>query len=315
MKRLLYLILLLSVPLFAAAELDITRIDIIASADNAAATDLAKAVQYALQNANLGIDSRIQKPENYKNSDAKATLVVTIGDGSLAWLHDHKNSFAGAIAFNVSSTFFLTQRKSEQRLTALYRDQPLSRQLRLAKFLLPNLKRASILRNSATFAEVPPADISQITIPKELQRDLQLGITEIDVNNNPDWLKLLSLSLRETDVVIGIDDPNIYNGETIRGILLTTYRQGKSLIGPSRAFVNAGSLASCYTSTDQYLQQLVDMITSAVGEHRLPAAQFPKNFRIAINKQVATSLNIVIPDENTLSAWPQNYPGDCSHGC
>lgn len=287
-------------PLFAAAELDITHVDIIASPSNTAATDLAKGIQYALQNAKLGVDANIQKPEGYKNARPNTTLVIVIGDNSLPWLIEQRNTFATAIAFHVSSAAW-TQAKFEQKLTALYRDQPLSRQLRLAKFLLPNSKRASVLLNS-----MPP-----VTVAKELKIEL----VDIKLANNPDWLKVLAQSLRDTDFLLGIDDVTIYNSETIRGILLTTYRQGKSLIGPSRSFVNAGSLASCYTSTDQYLQQLVDMVTVVVREHRVPDAQFPKIFRIAVNRQVANSLNVPIPDEDVLSAWPQNYSGDCGNGC
>lgn len=305
MKRLLCLIVLLSIPLFATAELDITRIDIIASANNTAATDLAKGIEYALQNAKLGVNTAIQKPENYKNNEASTTLVITIGDSSLPWLSEQKTAYAAAIAFHVNSTAFARQYTSDKRITAVYRDQPLSRQLRLAKFFLPNLKRATVLHNS----------IDSVPISKELQRELQVGITEINIDKNSDWLKSLSLSLRESDVLLGVDNAAIYNGETIRSILLTTYRQGKGLIGPSRAFVNAGSLASCYTSTDQYLQQLIDIVTITIREHKLPDAQFPKNFRIAVNKQVATSLNFLIPDEDTLSAWLQNYSGECSNGC
>ena len=292
-------------PLFATAELNITRIDIIASSNNTTANDLAKGIQYAIQNAKLGVDATIQKPEGYKNSNAATTLAITIGDNSLPWLKEQKTAYAAAIAFHVGSTAFLTQNKTDQDVSAVYRDQPLSRQLRLAKFLLPTLKRVTVLHSS----------INAMPISKELQRELQVDITSINIDKNSDWLKLASLSLRETDTLLGVDDPSIYNGETIRGILLTTYRQGKSLIGPSRAFVNAGSLASCYTPADQYLQQLVDMIAIVVREHRLPDPQFPKSFRIAVNKQVATSLNISIPEESTLSAWPQTYSGDCSNGC
>ncbi|MFT3929303.1 MAG: ABC transporter substrate binding protein [Spongiibacteraceae bacterium] len=305
MKRLLCLILWLSIPLLAAAEQDITRIDIIASSGNTAIAELAKGIQYALVSAKLDVDTHIQKPDDYKNTNPATTLVITIGDNSLPWLSEQKNPFAATVAFHVSANKFLTQTKSEQRSTALFRDQPLSRQLKLAKFLLPNLKRISVL-HSADF----PTPVS-----KEIQRNLQIGVDEINIDKNSDWLKSLSLSLRETDALLGIEDQKIYNGETIRGILLTTYRQGKSLIGPSKAFVNAGSLASCYTSTDQYLQQLVDMVTIIIREHRIPEAQYPKAFRVAINKQVGNSLNISIPDESELSAWLQNNSGECGHGC
>ncbi len=304
MKRLLCLLLLLSIPLLAAADLNITRIDIIASSGTTT-SDLAKKIQYAIQNANPGIDANIHKPEGYRNTNAATTLAITIGDGSLPWLNERKSSYAAAIAFHVGSSAFLTRNKMGPQITAIYRDQPLSRQLQLAKFLLPHLKRATVLHSS----------INAAPLSREAQKQLQIDITAIDINKNSDWLKLASLSLRESDVLLGIDDPAIYNGETIRGILLTTYRQGKSLIGPSRAFVNAGSLASCYTSADQYLQQLMDMIAIVIREHRLPDPQFPENFRIAVNKQVAISLNIPIPDEKTLSAWPQIYSGECSNGC
>lgn len=285
--------------------MDITRIDIVASNNNAAVTDLALSIQSAIQNAKLGVDTHIQKAEEYKNSTPSSTLAITIGDSSLPWLGEKNNLFAATIAFHVSSNAFLTQKKSEQHSTALFRDQPLSRQLKLAKLLIPNLKRVSVLHNT----DYP------IPVSKAFQHELQISVDEINIDNNSDWLKSLSLSLRETDALLGIDDAKVYNGETIRGILLTTYRQGKSLIGPSRAFVNAGSLASCYTSTDQYLQQLIDMVTVVVREHSIPDAQFPKVFRVAVNRQVGNSLNIFIPDENTLSAWLQNNSGECGHGC
>lgn len=292
-------------PLLAAAEMDIGHIDILSPSNNASTADLVRGLQYALQHADLGVDTTIQNTESYQNNNPTTTLVIAVGDGTLPWLNDKRNSFAAAIAFHVNSTAFSHQNKSAKNMTALYRDQPLSRQLRLAKLLLPDLKRAAVLRSAG----------ESILINRELQRELNVTVSEVTVGSHPDWLKLLSLSLRDNDVLLGVDDPAIYNSETLRSILLTSYRHGKGLVGPSRAFVNAGSLASCYTSTDQYLQQVVDMVSTIVRQHRLPDPQFPKNFRVTVNQQVATSLNISIPDETTLSAWPQKYYGECSNGC
>lgn len=305
MKRLLLLLLLISQPLFVAAETDIARIDIIASLDNATVADLARNVQKTLQEAHLGIETTIQNRDNYQNNNSSTTLAITIGDSALLWLSNQKNTFAGVIAFYVNSTLFNQLTKSEQRFTAVYRDQPLLRQLRLSKFLLPNLQRVTILRGAHEL--IPNIET--------LQRESQLTINEIVFDDHSEWPKLLSQSLHGNDVLLGIDDPDIYNSDTIRSILLTTYRHGKGLIGPSRAFVNAGSLASCYTSPDQYLQQLASMVSITLHEHRLPPPQYPMTFHVAINKQVAASLNLPIPDENTLSAWLQNQNGECGNGC
>ncbi len=292
-------------PLFAVAEMDIARIDIIATLDNTATANLANSIQQALQQAQLGIDATVKSSENYQNNNASTTLVITIGDTSLSWLNQKKNSFAGVIAFYVNSALFNQQDKSTQRITAIYRDQPLLRQLRLSKFLLPNLHRVTILRGAHEL--IPNVE--------KLQRESQLTINEIVFDDHSEWPKLLSQSLQGNDVLLGIDDPDIYNSDTIRSILLTTYRHGKGLIGPSRAFVNAGSLASCYTSPNEYLQQLVAMVSVALHEHRLLPPRYPTVFRVAINRQVATSLNLPIPDENTLSAWLQNQNGECGDGC
>ncbi len=292
-------------PLAALAGLDIARIDIIATTANPAAADLANAIRYALKNSNPTIETNVNTTENYSNSNPSNTLAISVGDGSLNWIDTQKNGFAAVIAFNANSLAFTQRYKGNPHITAIYRDQPLSCQLRLAKFLLPNLKHVSLLRNAA----IP----SQLFI--EAAQNLQIDIDVVDADKRPEWLKSLSLSLRQTDALIGIDDTSLYNSDTIRGILLTTYRQGKSLIGPSRAFVNAGSLASCYTPTDQLLQQLTDMVATLLREQRVPDAQFPKVIRVVVNRQVATSLNIPIPDEETLSAWSKNYSGECRHGC
>jgi ABC-type uncharacterized transport system substrate-binding protein len=305
LKRLLLLLLFISKPLFAAAEMDIARIDIIVAPDNAAAADLADTIQQALQKAQLGVETAVKNSINYQSNNAATTLVITIGDSSLASLNNKKTPFAGVIAFYVNSALFRQSDIPALHTTAIYRDQPLLRQLRLGKLLLPNLQRVTILHS--------PREL--IPSIETLQRESLLTIHEVVFDNRSEWPKLLSLALHESDFLLGIDDSDIYNSNSIRSILLTAYRHGKGLIGPSRAFVNAGGLASCYTTTDQYQQQLVEMVTVVLHEHRLPHPQYPNKFHVAINKQVATSLNIPIPDEKTLSAWLQNQDGECGNGC
>ena len=287
-----------------AAAANIARIDIVITAANPRLEELAQAVQHELQKQIKDLPITIHTNVEPEITAASHALLINIDEQLLPWTYSEKNYYAATINFYVNSTHLNADKRDDGKVTALYRDQPLTRQLALAKLLIPHLRKVAVLYDRA----LP-------FLPTQLQHERSVEIDAITIHDAPDWAKSLSQTMQSSDVLLGIDDPLVYNSNTIRSILLTTYRHGKGLIGPSRTFVNAGSLASCYTSPDQYLQQLVEMVSVAVREHRLPHPQYPNRFYVAINKQVANSLNLLIPDENTLSARMQNQNGECGDGC
>lgn len=289
----------------AVAQSDIGRISIIANPDRAAPLgETARGIQHVLQQAWPELTVEIIDKENFIPNQTQPTLVIALGDAMLPWLAEHPHDYTGAIAFYVSTAAFAADKKNV-KLTALYREQPLSRQLQLAKLLIPNLHSVAIIRGNR---ELPQS-------AADLRRSSGIDVIEAPLDLQSEWPKLLSQLMHDNDVLLGIDDSQLYNSDNIRSILLTAYRHGKGLIGPSRAFVNAGSLASCYTGSEQYLQQLIAMVGTFLNEHKLPGPQYPKAFRVAVNPQVALSLGLSIPDEKTLSAWAQNQFGDCGDGC
>lgn len=306
LKRILSIILLLWAALPALADGAIARIDIVVPANNSNYADIAGGIKHALAQKLPSLPVTIASNDTYATgTDSQNVLVIAIGDASLPWLFANAERFHFALAFLVNSKIFNERERNNSKISALYRDQPLGRQLQLAKLIVPNLQRAAIIHS---------ADIALTNI-EQLQREANIQIIDTAFDNTTDWAKTLAQLMRENDVLLGIEDPQIYNSENIRSILLTTYRHGKVLIGPSRPFVNAGSLASCYTASDQYLQQLLAMITTIAQEHRLPRPQFPKAYRVAVNSQVAASLGFKIPDENALTVLLQQRLGDCADGC
>lgn len=299
------LLLLLAVSLPSHGEMLISRIEVIIPPNNAALADLAGGINHALQQLQPAIPVVVRSADSAAHSETKNTLLIAVGDNLLPMAVAEKNNYGAAIAFYVNSTNYLTQSAGDERITALFRDQPLARQLQLAKAVLPNLHRVGIIHGHKNL----PTPVAT------LARNTRLDIQAIDVEEKADWPKYLSQLMLDNDVLLGIDDPAIYNGETIRSILLTTYRHGKFLIGPSRAFVGAGSLASCYTSPDQYLQQLTEMVGNVLRTQKLPHPQYPRTYGIAVNPQVAASLGLSIQDEKTLTARLQNLVGECGDGC
>jgi hypothetical protein len=290
--------------LACVAGVEAARIDIIVPPGNAAHADLARAARHALLQRDASL--RITITDNTESADAD--LAIAIGDLLLPWSASRANRYPATIAFYVGSLRFHATVDSSRRVTALFRDQPIERQLRLATLILPRGARFAMLYGSDG-------------LPPEYQK-LASGkyhITAIDVAKRSDLPRTIAELMLDHDALIAIDDPVIYNRDTIRSVLLTTYRRGRVVIGPSRPFVNAGSLASTYTSSDQYLNQLTEMVLQYLRRGQLPTPQYPSAFRVAINRQVAESLDMNIPDENMLTETLQRsyreLGQECPDGC
>lgn len=305
LKRILLVLLALLLEAAGAAVASAaTTVDILVPAGNRSLDDLAKAMQYSLRQLPDDLEVSIHTPADKRDS-ARGQLAIAIGDELLDWTFSNANTYPATISFYVSSSRFASLRQRNNRVSALYRDQPLSRQLELARQLIPDLQRAAVIYASAT----PPFALVG------LQRRSGVQINAVSVHAQPEWAKSLSRLMADNDILLGLDDPEIYNRDTIRSILLTTYRNGKVVIGPSRPFVSAGSLASTYTSSEQFLQQLGAMVGVYLQHQRLAPPQYPKFYRIAINSQVATSLGLRPPDEKTLYERMQNRVGECTDDC
>lgn len=306
MRRILWCLLVIFIGASSAGATPANRIDIVIPADNATLRELSSKIQSALQQqpGSPVIAVRTRAEVEAGQGNTAGTLLIGVGDALLPWMETVQNKYPASIAFYVNSSQFRT-RPHAANFVALYRDQPLKRQLRLAKQLFPKLQHVAILRGEQ---ELP------IT-RQQLQTDSGLSISVVSIREQPDWAKSLSQLLSENDILLGVDDPQMYNSDTIHSILLTAYRHGKVLIGPGKPFVSAGGLASCYSGTEHYLQQLADMVKIYLQTDRLPDSQYSRNYQVAINQQVATSLGLTLPDENTLLKRLQNTAEECGNDC
>jgi hypothetical protein len=289
-------------PAWAAAPAG--RIDIVIAADNENLRDLSAKIQASLLQRQNNLSITIRTQAEAEAAPTQGALLIGVGDALLPWIDTTQGKYPAAIAFYVNSAQFRTGSRPTH-VAALYRDQPLIRQLRLARELFPRLQRVAILHGEQEL----PVSVQRLRSASGLQ------IAATRVGERRDWTKSLSQLLADNDLLLGIDDAQMYNSETIHSILLTAYRHGKVLIGPSKPFVNAGGLASCHTGIDQYLQQLGDMVKVYLQDGRLPDSQYPKNFQVVINQQVATSLGLTLPDESSLSTRLQNSAEECGNDC
>jgi ABC-type uncharacterized transport system substrate-binding protein len=97
-------------------------------------------------------------------------------------------------------------------------------------------------------------------------------------------------------VLLALPDSSIYNAESARNILITTYRHQQAIIGFSAAFVKAGALATTFSKVDDVTAQLDEVLRDFAESGQFPPEQFPRYFEVAVNDSVARSLNLVIDD-------------------
>lgn len=166
-------------------------------------------------------------------------------------------------------------------LSLLWSDPPLERQLRLTRTLLPQAKRVGVLYDSHS-----------AFLLNELRRAAHpLGLEVVTQRwDNTRESRPLQALLNKCDVLLGLDDPDLYNPKTAKNLLLSSYSRQLALIGPNVGFVRAGSLASTYSDQSDWLAMLDELLSQPPATW--PRTYYPPRFKVSSNPQVARSLGI-----------------------
>lgn len=175
--------------------------------------------------------------------------------------------------------------------SAIFLDQPLERQLALLTNALPGVRHVGVL-----YTEAPP----ELAGLRRLLAEQKMKLHERGVDQTHQLNDALEAVLEESEVLFVLPDADIYNASTIRNILLTSYRKQVPLVGISQAYVKAGALCAVYSSPEQVAMQAAAMIERFASSGKLPAAQYPVDFVVSVNIQVARSLDLRIKDADRL---------------
>lgn len=192
----------------------------------------------------------------------------------------------------------LARKKDQTRIqngaiTAVYLDQPYTRQLRLARLVAPNAKTVATALGPNSKNDLPLLETAA------QQEQLQLSSTVLQESDNP--IHKLQPLIRNADLFLSLPDKSVFNRTTAKWILYISFRQRIPLIGFSQKYVEAGALTAVYSTPEQIGKQTAEIIQQAISGSRLPEAQYPKYFSVVTNKKAANSLNIKIPSEDALT--------------
>ena len=214
--------------------------------------------------------------------------VVLVGDGPLeTWNLANDipvvSILSGRVA--VENASFLS--------SAIFVEPPLRRQVALARLILGEAENLGILilKNDSKRLSL---EVSKL--PKSSKIKLY-NIDEYDSFNRA----LIDL-LADSRVLIGQYDLNIYSAKNIENILITAYRHNIPLIGPSSAYINAGALASTYSDLTDVARRLSEILLKGLGHNDWAKPDYNSYFSVSYNHQVARSLNLNLPDVDTVVA-------------
>lgn len=232
-------------------------------------------------------------PENiYKVSTSKSPVQLTDDDyavlvGAKVPSYFEPRSHKRTIAVFVSEK----QASKLQVQTSIWLEPPLSRQLTLANLVVPGNKKIGVLVNGETDKS---KQLSGLTNAQQQQLKI------VDLAEYENINQALYHVLKNTRLLLGTYNQDIYSAANMKNILITSYRQQKVLIGPSRAYLKAGSFATSYSNLTHISQRLIDIIKQHKADSSWISSGYNPYYRVLYNKQVARSLNLPVMSNKQL---------------
>lgn len=187
----------------------------------------------------------------------------------------------------------LDSRASQAKLTAVFVDQPLARQLSLIRIMLPEAQRVGLVYGKQTMGLLDEL--------QALTRGRGLELVSSPAWRDSELYPALQYVLQNADLLLALPDPEIINTATSQNLLLTSFRFRKPVFGYSVGYVRAGALASIYSTPAQIGQtaakRIRDMLMRAPQAYE---AVYAREYSIAVNRRLAANLGVQIPEDEHL---------------
>jgi putative tryptophan/tyrosine transport system substrate-binding protein len=183
----------------------------------------------------------------------------------------------------------------QQQVSALYLDQPLTRQLQLLGLALPGLKKAGV-----------PLGPTSRGLQAALQTASKSSGVQVDsafIDDGSSLYTVLTELADESQAFVLLPDPVVAQRNTLQNFFLHTYRLKKPVLAYSAPLAQSGALLALYATPAQLGEEAADWIIASWrgAGFNLGAPRYPKRFTIAVNRTVARSLDIALASEDVLA--------------
>ena len=278
------------------------RILLLLSSDVSYYQETAKSVQVTASNLgipNSDFDLLTTKEAKNKQIFLKSyELIVSIGTSAASEALQQESKTPLLSIFtpkNAVDSFLLTKEHVQHRkISAIYLDQPLHRLIALAHLLKPEAKKFGTI--FGPISQIVQPEVEQLMRKNNLS--LKYGILTQD--DNP--VTILKPVVTNSELFLAIPDHAILNRAVAKWILYLGFQNKIPVIGFSKAYTNAGALASVYSSPENVGQQAGELIAAWLtrNDQSIWNPQYPHYYTLSTNPSVARSLGISLPTESEL---------------
>lgn len=227
-----------------------------------------------------------------RDGEVRTALRVAVGAREFRSAVEAGDVPVVGVALSRHSYLAVTGGKSGRHTAVFWEPDP-QRQLHLARALMPGARRVGVL-----LADDDPVLLAGLR--REAAR-LKLEVVAARAVPGESLTRHLNSVLDDSDFLLGIDDPGVFSPATAKSLLLTSYRHGKPVIGPSGVYVDAGSIASLSVTLGDVADTLVAWLPALLANPDvLPPPRYTAVTAVRTNTQVGRSLRLAIPPQETL---------------
>jgi ABC-type uncharacterized transport system substrate-binding protein len=296
--RLALLCLWLGCGLPLASHAAAAQVLIVSAERNSAFTEAAEVVTAELERGGVlpGSVQYLTLAQARSAGTRANQLVLALGVEAAAEMARSETRVPVLCAFVPSASFDAIVRNNPRRaaspFSAIYLNQSLGRQLDLIQLALPQRPRIGVLLGSVSG--------EQLTLLEDERRKRSMSILHTHINANEPIFGKLQALLEDSQVLLALPDPQIYNSGSLQNILLSALRAGVPMVSFSPAYVKAGALMAMYTTPAQVGHQAAQVVRSVLQGKELGPPQYPREFWIEVNGSLARSMNLDL-DSHTLT--------------
>lgn len=230
--------------------------------------------------------------------DSRTPIIVAIGSRACErTLRQYHPGTQLICSFLPSGTFeqlrsTLLPGDANALISAVFIDQPLARQVRLARLIRPE-------------AQVLGTALGQnsLALKQQLERSAEsevfiLRLAELAPSDNP--IQILTPVVEDSDLFLVIPDSSIFNRAISKWLLYLSLKHRVPVIGFSQSYTDAGAAASVHSSPQQIGQQTGEWLNHINAGQPLPEPGHPIYFDVSINPVAARTLGLELPSPAAL---------------
>jgi ABC-type uncharacterized transport system substrate-binding protein len=224
----------------------------------------------------------------------KPEIIITVGSAATQLARDNFPQTPivfSAVKYPALSGFVESIDRPGGHITGASLDIPVDIQFRYFKQIIPNLKRIGVLYTSNTAKLIPPARV--------VASQMGMELAAIEVTDPRDLPRALDSLAGCTQGLWSVADPNLFDPQSTKFILLNSLRRGLPFMGFSRYVVESGALFALdfdYKAIGRQAGQIAAMVLEGSDPGKIPVSA-PDILWFHYNENTAKHAKIEIPAE------------------